>query len=319
MFLGTTLLNNAISANNQKTGLLVINANEKNAFEYHITQSYAHLLTIGAFGKKYSTHSIYSVENERQKIQSKLPKKSDKTKEQSEMVKSATSHITKLLKEVDALDVFILGHTNDGMPEFLEQTPRDLLKKVRLVYNTGCSDGNLSTATKWLMFGAKAYIGHKGASLSHIFLHYFHKYYAEGMTLQNAVKKANEKTSSTLEISSILDMGNPFYDPSDGESSYDDFNKGTKAVVFGNTKFTINNPAPKWVPHGFYFGDDFRLPAPHPAVNERWEKTLEEMPLMPAPNRDTTSPADAANAARAIGSEQKILIPAGPTGTYEEF
>ncbi len=102
----------------------------------------------------------------------------------------------------DAIDIFIFAHDNDFWRVLWELSER-ANHKIRLVYNAGCDGAKLYGT--WLMFGARAYIGHPNDSCSQMFLYHFQTRWWAGMPLYEAVGEANYDTREML-----LDGSDPF-------------------------------------------------------------------------------------------------------------
>lgn len=98
--------------------------------------------------------------------------------------------LRRLTTEFDCVDIFLLAHTNPYLYWF-ESLPKELRKKIRLVYNTGCRNAN--QGERWLRLGADAYIGHKGkTSLSPFFYVYFLRRWVSGYQLDQATEESNK-------------------------------------------------------------------------------------------------------------------------------
>ncbi|HEX6813512.1 MAG TPA: hypothetical protein VF384_17970 [Planctomycetota bacterium] len=105
------------------------------------------------------------------------------------------SRIVKLLETHDAVDLFLLAHSNPFV-DWVRKVPAELRRKLRLVYNTGCHD--LRQKDLWLGLGARAYVGHVGLSESPVFYVYFLRRWLRGRTLDEAVAEANARTEAFL-------------------------------------------------------------------------------------------------------------------------
>lgn len=100
-----------------------------------------------------------------------------------------------LLKSHDAVDLFLLAHSNDFV-SWVRRVPDDLRRKLRLVYNTGCND--LIQKDEWLRLGARAYVGHVGLSESPVFYVYFLRRWMRGAALDEVVAQSNARTEAFL-------------------------------------------------------------------------------------------------------------------------
>jgi hypothetical protein len=106
--------------------------------------------------------------------------------------------LKRLTTNYDCVDIFILAHTNPYLYWF-ESLPKNLRKKIRLVYNTGCRNAN--QGNRWLELGAEAYIGHQGkTSLSPFFYVYFLRRWVSGYRLDVAVKEANKIAKDEINL-----------------------------------------------------------------------------------------------------------------------
>ena len=105
------------------------------------------------------------------------------------------ARIGALLKTHDAVDLFLLAHSNDFV-SWVRWVPDDLRRRLRLVYNTGCND--LNQKAEWLALGARAYVGHVGLSESPVFYVYFLRRWMRGTALDEAVAQANAGTEAFL-------------------------------------------------------------------------------------------------------------------------
>ncbi len=107
------------------------------------------------------------------------------------------------LNKYDSVDIYLLAHTNYYYT-WLDTFPRNKLKKIRMVYNTGC--GNANQANIWLSMGVSSYIGHTGIkSQSPVFYFFFLRRLLVSNNIKNSVDKANQMTESFFSIYSFLD------------------------------------------------------------------------------------------------------------------
>jgi hypothetical protein len=112
--------------------------------------------------------------------------------------------VTEALAHHDAVDLFILAHSNSYYG-LLRDLPVEDRQKLRLVYNTGCSDA--WQASVWLDLGADTYVGHPGDSASPVFYFYFLRSWLGGDTISAATARGNERMHRTL---GVAQAANPF-------------------------------------------------------------------------------------------------------------
>jgi len=105
------------------------------------------------------------------------------------------TRLGRLLENHDAVDLFLLAHTNPFV-QWVAKVPADLRKKLRLVYNTGCFD--LQQKEEWMQLGAHAYVGHVGSSESPVFYVYFLRRWLRGGPLRDVVAESNALTATFL-------------------------------------------------------------------------------------------------------------------------
>ena len=117
-------------------------------------------------------------------------------------------NLTFSLNKGRTVDLFILGHTN-SYSKMLAGIPRDLRKKIRLVYNSGCynvDDGpNLLSS-----YGIQAYVGHFGFSASPLFLNKFIYNWLGSYYLRAAVARTNLALAKAMifgESSDLMEWG----------------------------------------------------------------------------------------------------------------
>ena len=107
-------------------------------------------------------------------------------------VKDFSSAVRQALIEPDTVDLYLLAHSNK-LIDWVAVLPEADRQKLRLVYNTGCSD--LKQGPKWLEVGAKAYVDHAGVSMSPVFYVYFLRRWTRGMESEDAVRDGNRRVS----------------------------------------------------------------------------------------------------------------------------
>lgn len=101
------------------------------------------------------------------------------------------------LRHYDEVDIFLLAHGNFFI-HWIDGIDPALREKIRLVYNTGCS--NASQGAMWLEAGADAYVGHPALhSVSPAFYFYFLRRWVRGYPLAEAVSEANQAAARRLD------------------------------------------------------------------------------------------------------------------------
>lgn len=141
-----------------------------------------------------------------------------------------------ILKNKEAVDLFILSHGNNWQRSLSKNIPAYLMMKIRLVYNAGCGDGD--QGPDWLDSGVSAYIGHGLDSCSPVFLSHFKTYWWQGLPLGEAVAKANAAT--------VKELGHPLVSQiclKGIKGSYPaKLIKDTQARIYGDPMITIDKP-----------------------------------------------------------------------------
>ncbi len=118
----------------------------------------------------------------------------EKNPEEQEM--KFTSGLTRLLRQYDSVDIYLLAHGN-SMISWVYKIDSQLRRKIRLVYNCGCN--NARQYKDWAGLGVKYYLGHSGAkSLSPIFFYFFIRRRADGRSLDKSIAAANRHTRLLL-------------------------------------------------------------------------------------------------------------------------
>jgi hypothetical protein len=111
-------------------------------------------------------------------------------------VAETLARVRSLLHESNAVDIFIAAHTNEHFL-FLDQLNSEERSKIRLVYNSGCTD--FQDRSEWLSRGAKIYLGHDSTmSCSPGFLHAFLDSWLSGESLADAINRGNKMLSYHL-------------------------------------------------------------------------------------------------------------------------
>jgi hypothetical protein len=136
--------------------------------------------------------------------------------------------LTELLRHHDQVDVFVLAHSNALFFDVASIEP-ELTRKLRLVYDTGCSDAH--QAGEWVALGADVHVGHPGAtSVSPVFYFYFLRRWLRGWSANDAVQEANRKTRARLRW--VSPLAESFVGPVDLVES-------TRAVVHGEGQVSL--------------------------------------------------------------------------------
>lgn len=103
-----------------------------------------------------------------------------------------------LLKNSDSLDVYILSHGN-VFYEWFYQMDTSLLKRIRLVYNTGCNNDSQYVCYKG--FQVSHYVGHTGEnSISPLFYFYFLRRMCGRESICASVESSNEPAQKILSL-----------------------------------------------------------------------------------------------------------------------
>ncbi len=132
--------------------------------------------------------------------------------------------LKKLLEENMAVDIFFLAHSNNYY-KWVSELDGAQRKKIRMVYNTGCSGADQRDL--WLSLGIKSYVGHRSnESISPVFYFYFLRRWCAGYELGEATAEANRNMESKL---------NRLGAPVDSTVLYE-----SQASVFGYSDYKIN-------------------------------------------------------------------------------
>lgn len=106
------------------------------------------------------------------------------------------------LNRYDSVDIYLLAHANYYF-SWLDTFPKKLLSKIRMVYNTGCGNGDQSYI--WLSMGVSTYIGHPGVkSQSPVFYFFFMRRLTANNDFRKSVDEANIKTEQFFSTYSFL-------------------------------------------------------------------------------------------------------------------
>jgi len=146
------------------------------------------------------------------------------TEDHEERFRRALAHA---LAHHDHVDLFLLAHGNK-LFRWVEGVDADSRQKLRLVYNTGCS--NAEQWQTWLDLGAETYVGHPGKSKSSIFYFYFLRRWASGWSVKAALEESNVRMKRTLWRVRFL-LG--------GESRVQAMWTGSRAMLFGKDDLVI--------------------------------------------------------------------------------
>jgi hypothetical protein len=102
------------------------------------------------------------------------------------------------------VDLYLLAHHNH-LQYWVAELPPGPRTHLRLAYNTGCRDAGQGPA--WLKLGARAYVGHPGASASPVFYVYFLRRWTRGAILRDAVDESNSLMQRTLDRAAAVSFG----------------------------------------------------------------------------------------------------------------
>ncbi len=106
------------------------------------------------------------------------------------------NRLNDLLDHNSCVDIYLLAHAN-AYYKWVAELDSIKRKKIRMVYNSGCSGAGQSEI--WLHLGAKSYVAHKGReSISPVFYFYFLRRWCAGYTLHDAVDMANKCMETKL-------------------------------------------------------------------------------------------------------------------------
>jgi len=135
--------------------------------------------------------------------------------------------VSQALTEFPAVDLFVLAHSNQ-LIRWVAILPEEDRRRLRLVYNTGCTD--LKQGPEWLELGAKSYIGHAGVSFSPVFYVYFLRRWTRGMELNEAVRDSNARAFRIFDALGAISFGSL-----DAERVKAD----SEAIIFGDRSLRI--------------------------------------------------------------------------------
>jgi SAM-dependent methyltransferase len=98
-------------------------------------------------------------------------------------------------REYDAVDVFLLAHTNRFI-DWIAELPPHQRSRIRLVYDTGCGDAQL--AQEWLALGVHSFVGHGDDNVAPVFYVSFLPAWLDGVGADEAVARANRAMEARL-------------------------------------------------------------------------------------------------------------------------
>lgn len=136
------------------------------------------------------------------------------------------------LRQYAAVDLYLLAHSNK-LIDWVAALPEEDRARLRLVYNTGCTD--LKQGPRWLDLGAKAYVGHPGKSLSPVFYVYFLRRWTRGESLASAVSESNQRANRVYDRLGLASFG--LLDPAQLKAE-------SEAIVFGQDTLRIDGEKP---------------------------------------------------------------------------
>jgi hypothetical protein len=143
-------------------------------------------------------------------------------------VKDFSSAVGRALTEYAAVDLYLLAHSNE-LSEWVAILPEVDRQRLRLVYNTGCTD--LKQGPHWLELGAKAYVGHAGESMSPVFYVFFLRRWTRGTDLHVAVQDGNRRAFRVFDTLGLVSLG--ALDP-------ERLKADSEAVIFGDRTLRID-------------------------------------------------------------------------------
>jgi hypothetical protein len=104
--------------------------------------------------------------------------------------------LNEALENYETVDIFLLAHGNNFY-EWVQEIDTEKVKKIRMVYNTGCS-GTLQSG-HWMQSGVNSYVSHNGpVSFSPVFYFFFLRRYLCGNSLEEVVDESNIKTENAI-------------------------------------------------------------------------------------------------------------------------
>ncbi|MFZ4715268.1 MAG: hypothetical protein ACOYL6_16215 [Bacteriovoracaceae bacterium] len=127
--------------------------------------------------------------------------------------------ITDFLKSSQKVDVFFFGHTNNASFYFVNDFKDYLGEKVRLVYNSGCFDGDKWDAFRWQGY-TKVYVGHPMDNYGTRYTPFFLKRWFKGLKIEHIVKLSNNRMNKEKYFEGGNDPYGYFY--GDGSLSIND-------------------------------------------------------------------------------------------------
>lgn len=143
-------------------------------------------------------------------------------------VKDFSVAVGQALTEYPVVDLYLLAHSNE-LIEWVAVLPEADRRKLRLVYNTGCTD--LKQGPRWLDLGAKAYVGHAGRSMSPVFYVFFLRRWTRGSDLVSAVEAGSRRAFRIFDALGLLSVGE--LDPARLKSD-------SEAVILGERTLRID-------------------------------------------------------------------------------
>ncbi|MFT3713974.1 MAG: hypothetical protein QM817_40450 [Archangium sp.] len=107
---------------------------------------------------------------------------------QSDMHAQFVAALDRATREYDSVDVFFLAHTNRFI-DWVAELPAEQRRRIRLVYDTGCGDGQ--QAEEWLDLGVHSFVGHGDDNMAPVFYVSFLPAWLDGVGADEAVSRAN--------------------------------------------------------------------------------------------------------------------------------
>lgn len=105
--------------------------------------------------------------------------------------------LQRLAENATTVDVWVFAHTNEEFQAFFGVESNSLIRKIRLLYNSGCRDASQGASMASLLPNG-AYVGHVGNSSSPAYLPHFERAYFSGAAIETAVTQANQDLQREL-------------------------------------------------------------------------------------------------------------------------
>ena len=180
----------------------------------------------------YNERLLFSADQlNKQRVYNSIRAMYDLDPEGQKLLRSQFSDkVISMLEQNDALDIYILGHTNYADHFLLSQIPEKLRRKIRLVYNTGCSDGREKNIKSWIEQKVSAVVAHSEYTWSPLFMYRFLINWNLGYSIADSVSNTNYE----LALSPFANVVNAL----DRHANPDGIFDGTMATFLGDTGVT---------------------------------------------------------------------------------